>query len=55
MSVRVHNAEMLVSQYADDTNLFMENLNSLNYAVRISKWFEKVSGLAINNDKTKIV
>ena len=47
---------MLVSQYADDTTVFLdEYLNSFNYAVRILKWFEKRSGLAINNDKTKFI
>ena len=45
-----------MSQYADDTTLFLdEDLNSLNYAVCILKWFEKTSGLAINNDKTKVI
>ena len=47
---------MLTSQYADDTTLFLNgDLNSLNFTVRILKWFEKVSGLAINNEKTKVV
>ena len=47
---------MLVSQYADDTTLFLdEDLKSFNCAVKIFKWFEKRSGLAINNDKTKVV
>ena len=32
-----------------------EDLNSFNYAVRILKWFERRSGLAINNDKTKVM
>ena len=53
---QVYDIEMLVSQYADDTTPFLdEDLNSLNYAVQILKCFEKVSGLAINNDKTKVV
>ena len=54
--IRVHNVDMLTLQYADDTTLFLNgDLRSLNYAVRILKWYEKISGLAINNDKTKVV
>ena len=44
---------MKVSQYADDTTLCIEDINSPNYAVKYFKWLEKDSGLAINNDKTK--
>ena len=51
----IHDVAMLVSQYADDTTVFLdEDLNSFNYAVRILKWFEKRSGLAINNEKQKL-
>ena len=54
--IRVHNVDMLTLQYADDTTLFLNgDLRSLNYAVRILKWYEKFSGLAINNDITKVV
>ena len=54
--IQVHDTEMLTSQYADDTTLFLNSdINSLKYAVRILKWFENVSGLAINNEKTKVV
>ena len=52
----IHDVEMLVSQYADDTTVFLdEDLNSFNYTVRILKWFEGRSGLAINSDKTKVI
>ena len=54
--IMVHEMEMLTSQYADDTTLFLDgNLSSLQFTVKILKWFEKVSGLAINNEKTKVV
>ena len=54
--IKVHDIEMLVSQYADDTTLFLdEDLKSFNCAVKILKWSEKRSGLAINNNKTKVV
>ena len=47
----MHDTEMLTSQYADDTTLFLDGeLKSLNYAVNFLKWYEKVSGLAINKD-----
>ena len=54
--IRVHNVDMLTSQYADDTTLFLNgDLKTLNCTVRILKWYEKISGLAINNEKTKVV
>ena len=54
--IQVHDTEMLTSQYADDTTLFLNgDINSLKYTVRILKWFENVSGLAIYNDKTRVV
>ena len=54
--IQVHDTEMLMSQYADDTTLFLNgDINSLKYTVMILKWFESVSGLAINNEKTKVV
>ena len=54
--IQVHNTEMLTSQYVDDTTLFLNgDINSLKYTARILKWFESVSGLAINNEKTKVV
>ena len=48
---------MLVSQYADDTTLFLdEDLNRSNYyTVTILKWFERISGLALYNEKTEVV
>ena len=54
--IMVHEMEMLTSQFADDTTLFLDGeLKSLSYTVKILKWFEKKSGLAINNENTKVV
>ena len=54
--ILIHGTEMKVSQYADCTTLLIEeDLNILNYIIRILKWFENLSGLVINNDKTKVV
>ena len=39
---KVHDTDMLATQYADDSTLFLNwDLNSLNYAVRILKMVRK--------------
>jgi hypothetical protein len=42
-----------ISQYADDTTLFLNNENSLSLALRIIERFAKCSGLRINRDKSE--
>ena len=50
----VHDVEFKLSQYADDTNLFAdEDLNSVVHIIKVLKWFKSISGLDINNDKTR--
>ena len=52
----IHGTEIAVSQYADDTRLFLEgNLQAIKRLMSILGWFKKVSGLGINVDKTKAV
>ena len=52
----VHGEESRVSQYADDTTLFVdEDLESIISIIRVLKWFKSVSGLDINKEKTKVV
>ena len=52
----VHGEESKVSQYADNTTLFIrEDLESVTNVIRVLKWFKMVSGLDINKEKTKVV
>ena len=52
----VHGEESKVSQYADDTTLFIrEDLLSVSSVIRVLKWFKHISGLDINKEKTKVV
>ena len=48
---KVGNNEFKVSQYADDTTLFLKNFNSLDQALAILNVFENVSGLKLNKAK----
>ena len=52
--IKVHGEETKVSQYAEDTTLFVaEDLESVITIVNYFKWFKSVSDLDINNNKTK--
>ena len=54
--IRVYDIESKASQYADDTTLMVEeDYESVCNVVRILKWFKSISGLEINNEKTKVV
>ena len=54
--IRIHDIESKASQYADDTTLMVEeDYESVCNIVRILKWFKSISGLEINNEKTKVV
>ena len=48
--------EMKLSQYADDTTLLLNgDRHSLVVVMDILRWFNKMSGLGINKDKTKVI
>ena len=48
--------EMKLSQYADDTTLLLNgDKNSLFVVMDILRWFQKISGLGINKEKTKVI
>ena len=52
----VHDRESKLTQYADDTTIFLGgDKESLCCVMRVLEWFRKVSGLAINIDKTNVV
>lgn len=47
--------EIKLSQFADDTNLFCANLNSVENALRIVGEFGNIAGLKLNVKKTKAI
>ena len=54
--IEVHGTEIFISQYADDTTLFLEGtLEAIKRLMSILRWFKNVSGLGINVDKTKAI
>ena len=54
--IKVHGEEFKLTQYADDTTLMVsEDLESVRNVINVLRWFKTVSGLEINNEKTKVV
>ena len=53
--IRIIDEEIKIGLMADDTTLFLADLNSLNVAINLFKDFEKNSGLKLNLDKTEII
>ena len=52
----VYDKETKLSQYADDTTIYLGgDKESLCGVMRVLEWFRKVSGLAINKDKTNVI
>ena len=52
----VFGVEVKISQFADDTSLFLDgSQESFEYCVFTILEYAKYSGLAMNNDKTKVV
>jgi len=54
--INIHNEEFLLSQYADDTTIFLDGSEtSLQSTLQTLNKYEKFSGLKINSQKTKVV
>ena len=54
--ININNREFLLSQYADDTQVFLDGSEkSLREALLILDHFYKISGLKINVEKTKAI
>ena len=54
--IPLNNREFLLSQYADDTQIFLDGSEkSLREALLILDTFYKMSGLKINVEKTKAI
>jgi len=54
--VKINNSEFLLSQYADDSSLVLENdPQSLDNSVKLFQKFSECAGLRINIDKTEAI
>ena len=54
--IEVHGVQFKLTQYVDDTTLMVsEYLESVRNIIKVLRWFKTVSGLEINNEKTKVV
>jgi len=51
--INIYGNEVKVSQFADDTNLFCEDITSVDNALCLVNDFAPVSGLKLNVEKTK--
>ena len=53
--VKIGDKTFKISQLADDTTLFLKDIDSLKYVLSILKNFEKLSSLKLNMTKTEIM
>ena len=53
--VKVGNKIFKITQLADDTTLFLKDINSLKVILKMLQNFEKISGLKLNQSKTEIL
>ena len=51
--IRVADVDILISAYADDTTIYVQDVDSLKHVIRILKTFYDWSGLRINFDKSR--
>ena len=53
--ITTFNTEHKISQFADDTSLFLKNVDSITNAIEILRLFGNISGLKLNLGKTKAI
>ena len=53
--ISIGNKKFKISQLADDTTLFLKNIDSLKEALNILDEFHRISGLKLNKKKTEIL
>ena len=54
--IKIGDTEMKLSQYGDGTTLCLdEDRESLRCVMDTLRWFNKISGIDINKDKTKVI
>ena len=50
-----NNVTMTIAQMADDTTLFLRDIDSVKYVLDVLRHFQKCAGLKLNRDKTKAI
>ena len=56
VGIEMYGVENKLSQYADDTTIFISaEKECLKNVIRVLDWFKKISGLEVNRDKTKVI
>jgi hypothetical protein len=53
--IKIGHAEFKISQYADDTCVYVANIDSLRLIFHVLELFTKVSGLKVNRDKSEAI
>ena len=53
--IHINNSEYLISQYADDSTIIMEDETTLNVTLELLYYFSDCSGLRANFDKTEAI
>ena len=53
LGLRIEHEEVKISQFADDTTLFLKNVESGHEAFKLLHRFEKISGLRLNTEKSE--
>ena len=53
--IQINNREIKISQLADDTTLFLGDVDSLKEALKALSSFSKISGLSLNKSKSEII
>ena len=53
--IKIADIECKINMMADDTTLFLHDINSLKFAIEDFLMFQKCSGLKLNLDKTEII
>ena len=53
--IKVGYNEIKITQYADDTCLYLDGTQSLEYAIKLFENFYRYAGLKLNKNKTEII
>ena len=53
--IKLNDKDLRITQYADDTCLYLNGINSLEKVIKIFEDFYRYAGLKLNIDKTKIL
>ncbi len=54
-SINLNGSDIKITQYADDTVLYLRDLKSLEVAIKLLENFSVCSGLKLNKEKTEAI